>query len=165
MTTIEQFCEKHKTTLNDVMAVYEKALYNSQRRQEIQSSIEQDDSDWPYENITRVEYVKSHPFISRGCYLIQEERYRQIKVEGFDAKRDAIYVNGELAKAAVAFALPDDIAIPLNDGVAISISRVKFFPKSWGPQWFKLSPDNRIKDLVKAGALIAAEIDRLNNLK
>lgn len=30
--------------------------------------------------------------------------------------------------------------------------------------WWKPSPENRIKELAKAGALIAAEIDRLQRL-
>ena len=31
----------------------------------------------------------------------------------------------------------------------------------WDDTWWKPTPDNRIKELIKAGALIAAEIDRL----
>ena len=31
----------------------------------------------------------------------------------------------------------------------------------WNESWWKPTPDNRIRDLEKAGALIAAEIDRL----
>jgi hypothetical protein len=34
-----------------------------------------------------------------------------------------------------------------------------FWP--WDRAWWKPSPNNRIRDMEKAGALIAAEIDRL----
>lgn len=34
-----------------------------------------------------------------------------------------------------------------------------YWPRRWSPDWYK--PTNAIRDLVKAGALIAAEIDRL----
>ena len=34
----------------------------------------------------------------------------------------------------------------------------------WEETWWKPASNNRIKDLVRAGALIAAEIDRLNSL-
>jgi hypothetical protein len=32
----------------------------------------------------------------------------------------------------------------------------------WDAEWFRPVPKDRIRELVKAGALIAAEIDRLN---
>ena len=35
----------------------------------------------------------------------------------------------------------------------------------WDESWFKPTPDDRIRELVKAGALILAEIDRLQRLK
>jgi len=31
----------------------------------------------------------------------------------------------------------------------------------WEKSWWKPTPNDRVKELVKAGALIAAEIDRL----
>jgi hypothetical protein len=31
----------------------------------------------------------------------------------------------------------------------------------WGESWWKPTPEDRVRELVKAGALIAAEIDRL----
>ncbi len=32
-------------------------------------------------------------------------------------------------------------------------------------KWLKFTPNDRVKQLCKAGAMIAAEIDRLNNLE
>lgn len=34
----------------------------------------------------------------------------------------------------------------------------------WDKSWWKPTPDDRIRELIKAGALIAAEIDRLQRL-
>ena len=45
---------------------------------------------------------------------------------------------------------------------AVGIEGVGMWP--WDLEWFKPSPYDRIRELVKAGALIAAEIDRLQNI-
>jgi len=84
--------------------------------------------------------------VSRGAVLIAAERLRQIGDEGWTAEHDAQHSEGELALAGAAYAL----------------SAVQFpNPPEWWPWaagWWK--PDNPLRDLVKAGALIAAEIDR-----
>jgi hypothetical protein len=81
-----------------------------------------------------------------GIELIAAERRRQIEAEGWTPEHDDAHRNNELARAAAAYALPDDYRDcdhwPWND--------------SWKP-----TPDDRIRELVKAGALIVAEIDRL----
>jgi hypothetical protein len=86
-----------------------------------------------------------------GIELIAAERERQIKVEGHTAEHDAQHTKGQLAHAAVCYALPDRIP----DAVMM------IWP--WPDEWWKPTPDDRIRELVKAGALIAAEIDRLQN--
>ena len=83
-----------------------------------------------------------------GIELIAQERIRQIEVEGFDSAHDCEHTNGELAGAGACYAL-------------YFWSRTdaeRLFP--W-KDWFKPSETDRIRNLVKAGALIAAEIDRL----
>lgn len=92
-----------------------------------------------------------------GVELIAEERKRQIEVEGWTEKHDSGYWYYELAFAAVAYAMPFE-EVPL-DGA--KIKRIHFWP--WEPQHWKPTPDDRVKELIKAGALIAAEIDRLLN--
>lgn len=93
-----------------------------------------------------------------GVQLIAAERQRQIEDEKFSAKPDDKYTDYELAKAAesylVAVTSPDEWAAehgkkpgPTHD-----------WP--WAEKWWKPSKDP-IRNLVKAGALIAAEIDRL----
>ena len=89
-----------------------------------------------------------------GIELISDERKRQVEVLGYTAKHDDIKTNESLANAASCYAMT-----PLfrpNDRPPYH------FP--WTQSDWKPSPDNRIKELVKAGALIAAEIDRLQRL-
>lgn len=91
--------------------------------------------------------------------MIAEERQRQIDEEWFTQEGDMIYVEGELAKAAACYATP-----PQNRHRGIPT----LWP--WNTLFWKPAPigsgrKERIRELVKAGALIAAEIERLQNMK
>lgn len=101
-----------------------------------------------------------------GVEQIAAERQRQLEVEGFTADRDASYNADELSRAAVAYACHDTFGLP---------PAMPLWP--WEASTFKPSPREphdgywtarniaaRTSDLVKAGALIAAEIDRLGRL-
>ena len=90
--------------------------------------------------------------------LIAEERDRQKYVENFNSEHDKQWVNGELANAAATYAM--------SDTVRKSVIKTPSVPATWpfSKEWWKPTPDNRIKELIKAGALIAAEIDRLQSL-
>lgn len=91
-----------------------------------------------------------------------EERKRQIEVEEWTPEEDDLYTAGQLALAGATYAIPtfcrDDYG-----GYVYSTDVPIMFPFS--PEWWKPTPDNRIRELAKAGALIAAEIDRLQRLK
>lgn len=95
-----------------------------------------------------------------GTDLIAAERQRQVAAEGWTAEHDDNYTNNELVKAAYAYCLPED------DRPGVTDSCGKFTPACWPweQSWWKPSPDDRVRELVKAGALIAAEIDRLLRL-
>ena len=87
-----------------------------------------------------------------GIELIVEERMRQITEEGWTAKHDDQHTEGELALAGACY--------------AVSCYRIfhffnEFWP--WDMKWWK--PAGPIRNLTKAGALIAAEIDRLQRLE
>lgn len=88
--------------------------------------------------------------------LIAAERQRQITEEGYTAENDSSYFNQELATAAACYALPENLRRAYG-------AKEKLWPWSSAFQndGWKPTPDNRIKELVKAGALILAEIDRL----
>lgn len=91
--------------------------------------------------------------LSKGVQLIEAERYRQIEVLKYDVENDALYDKGQLLEAAAAYVVEPKYR--LNPDVS--------WP--WKESSFKPTPDNRILELTKAGALIAAEIDRLINLE
>jgi hypothetical protein len=92
-----------------------------------------------------------------GVELIAEERGRQITDEGWDASHDDEHTMGELAAAAMCYA---ELGI---DEEITAIGGSEEFAQEWWPweqEWWKPSPD-RIKNLTRAAALLAAEIDRL----
>lgn len=88
-----------------------------------------------------------------GAQLIEEERARQIRDERFTERHDSGHEDGELARAAAAYATPE----PYREYVLSG--RPVLWP--WELNWWKPTPNDRVRELVKAGALIAAEIDRL----
>lgn len=81
-----------------------------------------------------------------GADLIRAERERQMAEEGWSASHDDCHRHGELARAAARYAL---------EGLPVT-GRPRW---PWSRDWWK--PKGRIKNLTRAGALIAAEIDRL----
>lgn len=90
------------------------------------------------------------PGCNQALSLIGAERRRQIEVEGWSPEHDdAEHGNGELAMAAACYALPHDDDEPTDPP--------EFWP--WAESWWK--PGDRVRELVKAGALIVAEIERL----
>ena len=95
--------------------------------------------------------------MSRGIELITAERQRQIDAEGWTPEHDAEHNGGELAMAGACYAMPEVERWRQLDEVAGGLPNG--WP--WAPDWWKPSPDDRVRELVKAGALIAAEIDRL----
>jgi hypothetical protein len=84
-----------------------------------------------------------------GAELIAIERQRQVAVEGWTPEHDDIHLQGELAEAARCYC-----SLVVTKSTRLPI----FWP--WSHSWWKPS-DDPIRNLVKAGALIAAEIDRL----
>lgn len=109
---------------------------------------------------TSAEVVKKSETMENktGIELIAEERQRQIDVEGWTPEHDVEHNRGELAAAGAAYAMAELYRRTTSKGYDNT-------PHSWpfSIDWWKPSPDDRIKELVKAGALIAAEIDRLQN--
>jgi hypothetical protein len=82
--------------------------------------------------------------------VIQEiaaERQRQIEREGWTAEHDDEHVGGVMAEAAASYAMTH---------------RSKECPLiwPWEQRWWK--PRDRRRDLVRAAALIVAEIERLD---
>lgn len=107
--------------------------------------------------------------MKNGIELIADERKRQIEVEGYSEQHDSQHQASEFVYAAIAYAEAAKVGINCqeignDDGIEIMRRKIemgRIFP--WGMANFK--PTTDIRDLVKAGALIAATIDRLQNGK
>lgn len=110
---------------------------------------------------------------TRGAQIIAAERQRQVDREGWDASHDDAHQSGELAAAAICYA---------KAGIAAAKGETMFqtfgmwedgactddwqyhTPPEWPNDWlwdYWKPVEDPIKNLRRAGALIAAEIDRL----
>jgi hypothetical protein len=110
-----------------------------------------------------------------GIQRIADERNRQANEEGHTPGHDDRHEAEELAQAAVCYALPqyarNEVPVkydPYGGYQACAVREAEFFVPElwpWSPADWKPSPDGsyryRIRELAKAGALMAAEIDRL----
>lgn len=108
-----------------------------------------------------------------GIELIAEERQRQISKKGWTSEHDDIHSERELARGSFAYlehyvsrswVFNNDLNMP---GVTNGPKdyRNEPPPDSWPWDETFWKPKNPMRDLVKAGALIAAEIDRLQRKK
>lgn len=105
---------------------------------------------------------------------VAAERQRQIEVEGWSAEHDDKHINNELAHAAACFAVGETIDVSLQRLAHVSCGCrdlagcyhfgglrqqwVWLWP--WAKEWWK--PKDRRRDLIRAAALIVAEIERLD---
>lgn len=88
--------------------------------------------------------------LTQAARDVLAERQRQISAEGWNPEHDDEHDDGSLCMAAVCYAEGDhdDDLLPAN------------WP--WARKWWK--PRDRRRNLVKAGALILAEIERLDRV-
>jgi hypothetical protein len=98
-----------------------------------------------------------------GAEIIAAERQRQIEEEGWSPEHDDEHGRGQLARAAenyVRFAAEPDVARDYQRKNGHTPGGWPWHWSWWKPSQGSTSAD-RIRDLAKAGALVAAEIDRL----
>ena len=91
--------------------------------------------------------------MTKGTDLITTERQRQIEVEGYDAEHDRDE-SVALALAGATYAIPSTLRQVDAEGPLM-------WP--WELRYWKPTPADRIRELTKAGALIAAAIDSLSD--
>lgn len=105
--------------------------------------------------------TEAKTLVTAGILDVVDERLRQIK-EGWTSVSDDAHVDGELATAAVSYVV-SSIAWAFEGQESSEI--VSKPPKTWPwlKHWWK--PTSQRRDLVKAAALIIAEIDRLDRLE
>lgn len=87
-----------------------------------------------------------------GAERIAAERRRQVEVEGYDALHDAMNGTEQLTDAAIAYALVSEYPGEHHQ----RRTRDTWWP--WADEAWKPTGD-KVRDLTKAGALIAAAID------
>jgi hypothetical protein len=92
-----------------------------------------------------------------GVEMIAQERRRQVDVEGWTPEHDRQHYCGELPIAAACYASLASAQARWSSPLLV-YELPKFWP--WALKWWKPSTDP-LRNLAKAGALIAAEIDRI----
>lgn len=97
-----------------------------------------------------------HLLIEQSICMINAERRRQIEVEGYTPERDDNREDSELAWLACYYAMPCTVRV---DGVFVRPSDM-FRETAWAPDYAKRESKSRVRQLVVAGATIAAELAR-----
>lgn len=115
-------------------------------------------SDWPVVPLYRHPARTALEALSNASRDVLAERERQISVEGWTPRRDDRYDTGEMAAAAAAYAQHAALQAAGAQGDALHIPYIETWP--WARKWWK--PSDARRNLVKAGALILAEIERLD---
>ena len=115
-----------------------------------------------YDNTALCEHCRLPLGMVDGSYLIAQERFRQCTLHNMTAEGDDCYHGRELLRGAAAYlqaAAPDDLMFVGGD----------VWP--WDGKYDKREPQpgvdrlaHELRCLAKAGALIAAEIDRLQRV-
>jgi hypothetical protein len=103
--------------------------------------------------------------MSKAAADVLAERRRQIEKEGWTPEHDDQHEDGDLAGAAAAYAYAGAIherryIKELHGPFTAQMILGGLWPASWDWQWWK--PKSRRRDLVRAAALIIAEIERLD---
>jgi hypothetical protein len=96
---------------------------------------------------------------------IAAERKRQIEAEGWTEAHDDNHARGELARAASSYAYAGSVKTGRAAILGQPESGTDFIMRLWPWDWKWWKPTSQRRDRVKAGALIVAEIERLDRLE
>ncbi len=98
---------------------------------------------------------------------VAAERERQVTQEGWTPEHDDAHAQGEMAAAAAAYALAavsgyGAHTLAEEDNIAMSLDELSrhAWPEGWSGSWFK--PTTHRRNLIKALALLTAEVERLD---
>lgn len=113
----------------------------------------------------KAEGMRDWQQMEKAAQDVLAERERQKTAEGWTSDHDDSHTKGEMAAAAGIYALVASSSdrrwivkgLSGNDYIAAAM---KLWP--WDKPWFK--PTDPRRDLVKAGALLLAEIERIDRL-
>ena len=139
-----------EATIAEVLTLCDENFFSKEPKGKLMENIENIQTDRIKINLNKMK---------TGIELIAEERQRQIEKEGWTPEHDDQHNTGDLAHAAAAYASAELYRRTASEGYDNT-------PHIWPfeRKWWKPTPDDRIRELQKAGALIAAEIDRLQRL-
>jgi len=85
------------------------------------------------------------------------ERMRQIDI-GYDAEHDDQHMSGEIARAAACYAVHPQVRL-------FGIDRLQVPTQVWPYRW-EFAPESATRDnLIKAAAMLIAEVERLDRAK
>lgn len=107
--------------------------------------------------------------LTKAAQDVLAERARQVNAEGWTPDHDDEHDTGELAIAAACYAAHTGVDVAAHhpgtktDPAYWRLSRAQEFVRSmwpWGAKWWK--PKDRRRNLVRAAALLLAEIERLD---
>ncbi|KWI49312.1 hypothetical protein WM06_21510 [Burkholderia cepacia] len=103
--------------------------------------------------------INTSPEVTDAVVDVRAERRRQITEKGWTVEHDDEHVCGEIAALAAYYAMPAGVRDwPATDtGYGATLGQA-ILPDGWSA---KIGDDRR-RELVKAGALILAEIERLD---
>lgn len=87
--------------------------------------------------------------LENAMLALLDERARQMFEKGFDARHDDAHAKGELARAAAVYALQ-------------GVMNVEATYYLWPFAREELNPKDQVSNLTRAGALILAELERLD---
>lgn len=94
--------------------------------------------------------------VSKAVWDILGERARQISAEGWSQSHDDEHSDGILSRAAACYALrPEERQAAVSLHLTLLHRLWPWTPSDWKPR-------DRRRDLVRAGALIIAELERLD---
>lgn len=105
------------------------------------------------QRLDAIGFIRIEGSVPRALVDVLRERKRQIEAEGFDTYHDDEHFGGDLAAAAGCYAIFSGEEYPPGHPP-------EYWPSQWALHWWK--PKDRRRDLVRAAALLIAEIERLD---
>lgn len=119
--------------------------------------------------ITRLRTLLSSSRGEQGAFAdVLAERHRQMSAEGWSPEHDDTHVNFEMARAAAFYALHTAAAVLPEPTCEVPSNRYGLFltaDQAWPPEWDHATwkkPKDARRNLVRAAALLVAEIERLD---
>lgn len=111
--------------------------------------------DWACNTLNAAVEAKRNNNTSKGAKDVLAERQRQMSVEGWTPEHDAQHTRHELTNAAICYAANATFRNRLTHK-----ERPLTWPETWDMRFWK--PKTPRQDLVRAAALLIAEIDRID---